>query len=62
MTTMIRHVMEGSGLTIWPILSLILFTSSCAAMLLWMYRPGSKNFYGRLSRMALDNALDNEEK
>jgi hypothetical protein len=50
---MIRQVMEGAGLTLWPILSLMIFTLSSGAMLAWMFRPGSKSFYGRLSRMAL---------
>ena len=50
---MIRQVMEEAGLTLWPVLSLAIFTLSCAAMLAWMYRPGSRDFYQRLSRMAL---------
>jgi flagellar biosynthesis/type III secretory pathway M-ring protein FliF/YscJ len=55
---MIRLVMERSDLTLWPILSFILFLVSCALMLLWMYRPGSATFYGNLSRMALGDAKD----
>jgi cbb3-type cytochrome oxidase subunit 3 len=58
---MMRQVMEGAGLTLWPILSLLIFTLSSAAMIAWMFRPGSKNFYGRLSRMALGNTEDTYE-
>ena len=50
---MIRQVMEGASLTLWPVLSLVLFMASSAVMLAWMYRPGSRGFYDRLSRMVL---------
>jgi hypothetical protein len=50
---MIRLVMERSGLTFWPVFSLVLFVVSCAVMLIWLYRPGSAEFYGRVSRLAL---------
>jgi len=52
---MIRQVMEGAGLTLWPILSLLIFTLSSGAMIVWMFRSGSKGFYDRLSRMALSD-------
>lgn len=52
---MIRQVMEGAGLTLWPILSFIIFLTSCGFMLLWLYRPGSTPVYGRMARMALEN-------
>lgn len=52
---MIRQVMEGAGLTFWPVLSFVIFLVSCAAMLLWLYRPGSAPVYGSLARMALDD-------
>jgi hypothetical protein len=51
---MIRQVMEGAGLTFWPVLSFIIFMASCACMLLWLYRPGSSPIYGRMASMALD--------
>ena len=51
---MIRQVMEGAGLTFWPVLSFIIFLTSCAFMLLWLYRPGSSSIYGRMASMALD--------
>jgi hypothetical protein len=52
---MIRQVMEGAGLTLWPVLSFIIFLVSCGFMLLWLYRPGSAPLYGRMARMALEN-------
>jgi cbb3-type cytochrome oxidase subunit 3 len=50
----IRLVMEGAGLTFWPMFSLVLFLASSGAMLAWLYRPGSRAFYGNLARLALD--------
>lgn len=50
---MIRLVMERSGLTLWPVLSFVIFLVSCALMLLWLFRPGSASFYRDLARMAL---------
>lgn len=58
---MVRLVMESAGLTLWPVLSFVIFAVSCLAMLIWLYRPGSSDFYGGLSRMALgegDEAKD----
>lgn len=60
---MIRLVMERSGLTMWPVLSFVLFFGSCLLMLAWLYRPGSARFYGNLSRLALgENPADGEGK
>jgi hypothetical protein len=51
---MIRQVMEGAGLTFWPVLSFVIFLVSCVCMLIWLYRPGSSPIYGRMASMALD--------
>lgn len=50
---MIRLVMERAGLTFWPVFSFVLFLTSSAVMLLWLYRPGSRAFYGHLASLAL---------
>lgn len=50
---MIRLVMERADLTFWPVFSLVLFVVSCSAMLVWLFRPGSSEFYDRVSRLAL---------
>ena len=50
---MIRLVMENAGLTFWPVFSFVLFLVSSAAMLAWLYRPGSARFYDDLARLAL---------
>jgi hypothetical protein len=50
---MIRLVMERAGLTFWPMFSLVLFLVSSGCMLAWLFRPGSADFYGNLSRLAL---------
>ncbi len=50
---MIRLVMERAGLTFWPMFSLVLFMVSSGCMIAWLYRPGSKAFYGHLAGLAL---------
>ena len=59
---MIRLVMERAGLTFWPMFSFVLFLTSSGLMLAWLFRPGSKSFYGNLSRLALgDDAPKRED-
>ena len=50
---MIRLVMERAGLTLWPVLSFVIFLVSSGLMVAWLYRPGAAPFYGKLARMAL---------
>ena len=52
---MIRLVMERAGLTLWPMLSFILFLVSSVVILIWLYRPGSVVFYRDLANLALGN-------
>lgn len=52
---MIRLVMERAGLTFWPLFSFVIFLTSSAVILLWLYRPGSAAFYNRLANMATDD-------
>jgi cbb3-type cytochrome oxidase subunit 3 len=54
----IRLVMEASGLSFWPSLSLAVFFTACLGMLAWIYRPGSRSLYRQLSGMALDPTSD----
>ena len=51
---MMRAVMEGAGLTFWPVLSLVVFTLFGAGLLAWLYRSGSKDFYRRMAHIATD--------
>jgi cbb3-type cytochrome oxidase subunit 3 len=51
---MMRAVMEGAGLTFWPVLSLTMFTLALIGLLAWLYRSGAKGFYRDMARMALD--------
>jgi len=55
---MIRLVMERAGLTFWPLFSFVIFLASSGVILLWLYRPGSAAFYGRLASMAMDGETD----
>jgi hypothetical protein len=59
---MIRLVMESAGLTLWPVLSFIVFFASSLIMVAWLYRPGSAPFYGSLSRMALGESAPIDER
>lgn len=45
--------MENAGLALWPALSLLIFFGSTLGVLLWIYRPGSSDFYRRLGALAL---------
>lgn len=59
---MIRLVMEHAGLTLWPILSFALFLISSGAILIWLYRPGSTAFYGKLANLVVDDNTTQNEK
>ena len=51
---MMRAVMESAGLTFWPVFSLVLFSLFGAALLAWLYRRGSGDFYQGMARLALE--------
>jgi cbb3-type cytochrome oxidase subunit 3 len=53
---MMRIVMEGARLTLWPSFSLAIFMISTLVMLVWIFRPGSRTFYQTMSSIALDDA------
>ena len=55
---MMRTVMENAGLAFWPSLSLLIFGTSCIAMVLWVFRSGSTKLYRDLSTMALEDGKD----
>lgn len=50
---MLRLVMENAGLALWPALSLLIFFGSTLCVLLWIFRPGSSDFYRNLGELAL---------
>ncbi len=52
--------MEAAGLAFWPSLSLAVFFAACLGMLAWIYRPGSRAFYRKMSGLALE--IDNERE
>lgn len=51
---MMRAVMEGAGLTFWPVLSLSVFGLFTAGLLAWLYRKGSREFYQSMAGMAME--------
>jgi hypothetical protein len=53
---MIREVMERADLTIWPMITLVIFTVVTILMLLWIFRKGSASLYKEMSVMALDES------
>jgi hypothetical protein len=50
-----RVVMENAGLSFWPALSLLIFFVSTLGVLLWIFRPGSSEFYRKLGRKPLED-------
>ncbi len=59
---MMRTVMENAGLAFWPTLSLVIFGTSCIAMVLWVFRSGSGELYRSLSSMALEEGKHARDK
>lgn len=57
---MMRLVMESSGLTLWPVLSLVVFSLFTAGLLAWLYRRGSGAFYRDMARLALEGSENSE--
>ena len=53
---MMRIVMENAGLSFWPALSLVIFFATTLAVLVWLFRPGSREFYRKLGGLALEDA------
>jgi cbb3-type cytochrome oxidase subunit 3 len=52
---MLRLVLEGANLSLWPIISLVIFFGTSLGVLLWIYRPGSSEFYRQLGGLALED-------
>jgi hypothetical protein len=52
---MMRVVMENAGLSFWPALSLVIFFIMLIAILAWIFRPGSSEFYRKLGRKPLED-------
>ena len=52
---MMRIVMENAGLTFWPALSLVIFFATTLGVLVWLFRPGSREFYRKLGGLALED-------
>lgn len=57
---MLRLVLEGAGLSLWPVISLLIFFGTSLGVLIWIYRPGSAEFYRRLGVLALEGALEDK--
>lgn len=58
---MMRIVMENAGLSFWPALSLVIFFATTLAVLVWLFRPGSREFYRKLGNLALEDAPRTEK-
>jgi|GEM_PF-1875554 len=52
---MLRLVMEGADLSLWPAISLVVFMLTTLAVLYWIYRPGSADFYRHLASMVFED-------
>lgn len=53
---MISAWMTDQGLTLGPALALLLFFGVFLAVLAWVYRPGSRQFYEYEARLPLDES------
>jgi hypothetical protein len=55
-----RIVMENAGLAGWAALSLLVFFLASLAILVWLYRPGSRDFYRKMGKMVEDGKSGKE--
>lgn len=53
---MMRLVMESAGLTLWPVMSLLVFSLFSIGLVAWLYRSGSGGFYRDMARLALEGS------
>ena len=51
---MMREVMQAANLTIWPVISLVIFSIVAVLVLMWIYRKGSAEIYEAMSYQALE--------
>ena len=60
---MIRQLMESAGLTLFPMISLVIFFCLSLAIDLWTWRKGSKKFYSEFSEATLtdEHILENSK-
>ena len=51
-----REVMTDMGMTLGPSVALLLFVGLFVAVVLWIYRPGSRQTYQDEARLPLEDA------
>lgn len=49
-----REILSNTDLLVLPELTLFIFLAIFVGALLWIYRPGSRDFYDRRGRMPLE--------
>lgn len=52
---MFKDVLLRADLTMFPIVGLIMFVIVAVAILVWVFRSGSSEFYDKLNQVALDD-------
>ena len=52
---MFKDVLLRADLAMFPIVGLIMFVIVAVAILVWVFRSGSTEFYDKLNRVALDD-------
>lgn len=50
-----REILSNTDLLVLPELTLFIFLAIFVGALVWMYRPGSREFYDRRGRMPLED-------
>jgi cbb3-type cytochrome oxidase subunit 3 len=52
---LMKEVMSGAHLTLWPIISLVIFFTCSLIMLWWLFRKGSDTIYEDLRQSVLED-------
>ncbi len=57
-----NFVLSQTDYLVFPLIAVVLFFAFFVAMLVWVYRPGSKATYADRSRRALEDGLPGGER
>ena len=62
MTMLLKQILSDPFFILWPCVSLIIFVSVMIGSFLWVFRPGSKEFYDQIRYQALDKEKNYDER
>lgn len=55
---MISQWLSDGDYATWPLVALVVFIVVFVGMLVWIFRPGSKEFYKREARLPLEESAE----